>query len=225
MTLVWITRTEPAATVTAAKVAALGFMPRVDPLLSVDTLNPDINPTAFDDLIVTSPNGLEAFCAQHNARDHTVWAVGDTTAEAARRAGFATVHSASGDAGDLLDLLKTADPTRRYLYVSPETPARDLLSNLDGYDVTRAIFYRTVERKAGVTVTDLTHVLLHSPRAATLAAPYLRDATLTVICISDNTARALRESLNLVTGNLPPAGLNIRVAATPDEAAMLDLLT
>ncbi|ESQ77781.1 uroporphyrinogen-III synthase [Asticcacaulis sp. YBE204] len=225
MTLVWITRTEPAATVTAAKVAALGFVPLVDPLLTVKALKPDLDPKAFDDLIVTSPNGLDAFCAQHSDHRHTVWAVGDTTAEAARRAGFIHVHSAQGDAGDLLELLKTADPTRRYLYVSPETPARDLLSDLGGYDVTRAVFYRTVERRANAPINDLTHVLLHSPRAAALAAPYLRDATLTVICISDNTARALRESLNLVTGNLPSAGLNIRVAATPDEAAMLDLLT
>lgn len=221
--LIWITRTEPQASVTASRLEARGLTALVDPLLAVERLSPDIEASAFTHLIVTSLNGLEAFCAQHPQRHHTVWAVGDATAEAAHTAGFAQVHSASGNVEDLCALVSARAPEEPLLWLKPETAARDLITALPGRNLTAACYYRTVIREAGVArarLSDITHILLYSPRAAQACAPYLAGETATVLCLSEAVAVRLREHLNFA-GNLPPVGLNIEVAASPDEEALL----
>jgi len=225
--LIWITRTEPQASVTAARVQARGLTALVDPLLAVERLSPAIEAGAYAHLIVTSLNGLDAFCAQHSERYHTVWAVGDATANAARKAGFSAVRSASGDVDALTALLTAQAPEGPLLWLKPESPARDLIAALPGLDLTAACYYRTVVRDAPLArahLSDITHILLHSPRAAEACAPYLSaplpGRTATVLCLSGAVAARLREHLNF-TGNLPYTGLNIEVAASPDEEALL----
>lgn len=221
--LIWITRTQPQAEVTAARVRERGFETLVDPLLTVENLTPAIDAARYDHIIATSINGLNSFTTQHVSRHQSVWAVGDATADAAREAGFTRVHSAAGDAGDLIALLRAIGPEGPILYLRPETPAQDLMRALSSLDITPAIYYRTVVRdapEARARMAGITHVLLHSPRAAEACAPYLVTSEATVICISGATAQRLREHLNF-TGNLPSAGLNIEVAASPDEEALL----
>ncbi|UDF04150.1 uroporphyrinogen-III synthase [Asticcacaulis sp. AND118] len=221
--LIWITRTQPQAEATAARVRERGFETLVDPLLAVENLTPAIDAARYDHIIATSINGLSSFTTQHVSRHQSVWAVGDATADAARQAGFTRVHSAAGDAKDLIALLRAIGPEGPILYLRPEIPAQDLMRALSSLDITPAIYYRTVGRdapEARVRLNDITHVLLHSPRAAEACAPYLTASEATVICISEATAQRLREHLNF-TGNLPSAGLNIEVAASPDEEALL----
>jgi uroporphyrinogen-III synthase len=103
-TLVLVTRPEPGASATAARLRAMGFAPLIAPLLTIAPL-----PAAWP-----SPQGLCAIvvASQHAVpslpRSHhrvPLFAVGDATAEVARQCGFSRVNSAEGDAAALAALV------------------------------------------------------------------------------------------------------------------------
>lgn len=235
MTLYWISRTLPAAETTAHKLKALGHESLIDPVLVVELLSPSFDTTGLTDIIFTSPNGVTAFCARHTIRALTVWAVGTATAEAARSAGFQHIHDANGDGGDLSRLIvQTGDPKGHYLYAGPETPARDIAGALKqaGFRFTQVPFYRTVARPPEAALhrlRDISHILIHSPRAATLVGEALKGKalpdSLRVICISEaaalSFAKALHVGLDLGTGNLSGLGIHIDIADHPSETSML----
>src|SRR5215469_4343250 len=89
---IWVTRAEPGASATAARVRALGLAPIVQPLLAMRPLAD----TAIDladaaALAFTSANAVAALAALSSERTLRVFTVGDTTAAAAQAAGFAHV--------------------------------------------------------------------------------------------------------------------------------------
>ena len=88
---VWITRARPGAEATAAKVAALGFTPVVDPLLEVAPIAASIDLAGVAALAFTSVNGVRAFSALSDVRSSPVFAVGDAAAkpDAQRLASYA----------------------------------------------------------------------------------------------------------------------------------------
>ncbi|WP_140985802.1 uroporphyrinogen-III synthase [Asticcacaulis tiandongensis] len=236
MMLYWISRTLPAAETTAEKLKARGYASLTDPVLVVEPIAAAVDVSDFTDIIFTSPNGVTAFCARHTIRALTVWAVGTATAEAARSAGFQHIHDANGDGGDLSRLIiKTGNPAGHYLYAGPETPARDIAGALAeaGFRFMQIPFYRTVARQPETALQrlgDISHVLIHSPRAATLIGQALMDKplsnTLRVICISEaaalNFAKGLQRSLDLSTGNISGLGIHIDIADHPSETSMLE---
>ena len=100
---IWVTRAQPGADRTAARLTALGYHPVVAPVLT-------IRPVAFTPpaperiaaFAFTSANGVAAFAGFAPAfRAHPVFTVGAATADAARSAGFAQIQSADGDASAL----------------------------------------------------------------------------------------------------------------------------
>ena len=116
---VWITRAEPGASRTAARLRDMGCEPLIQPLLAVEPLTPPLpDLDRFAALAFTSANGVAAFAALTPRRDRPVFAVGEATAGAAREAGFVAVRSADGDLTDLagdLPLPETAvDAIQRY---------------------------------------------------------------------------------------------------------------
>jgi uroporphyrinogen-III synthase len=96
---VLITRPLEEAARTAALVEARGFVPLVAPLLAVRQFFPAL-PQAVQAVLVTSGNALTGL----KVAGAPLLTVGDATAERARAAGFANVHSASGDATALAAL-------------------------------------------------------------------------------------------------------------------------
>ena len=94
---VLITRPEPMASETAARAASLGFRPVIAPMLEIRpvpvTLPP---PQTIQAVLVTSAVAIDVIPPAYHVKP--LLAVGDATADAARRAGFQTVHSASADA-------------------------------------------------------------------------------------------------------------------------------
>jgi uroporphyrinogen-III synthase len=101
---VLITRPEPGARETAARVALRGFSPILAPVLRIHTLPARLPPAAtLGALLVTSGNAVAPLPRAHHVVP--LFAVGDATAERARAAGFATVHSAAGDAAALAALV------------------------------------------------------------------------------------------------------------------------
>ena len=216
---VWITRARPGAERTAERLRGLGLTPVIAPLLVVEPLQPALpDLDAYDGLVFTSPNGVDAFAALTPQRDRPVLAVGDATADAARRIGFQDVRSAAGDLTDLARLIAALPGAPRLLAALAETPAGDLVdavaraggeANIESVSV-----YRTVET-APAPPDAFDAVLIHSPRAGRRLAA-LRPSGLEragIVCISAAAAAPLA-ALGFATTH----------AAAPDEAAMMTAL-
>ncbi|MFY0400237.1 uroporphyrinogen-III synthase [Brevundimonas naejangsanensis] len=218
---VWVTRAEPGAARTADRLTALGFTPLVVPLLTLaplpGALDAAPDPAAVAVLALTSPNGVEAFAPLiPRFRDHPVFAVGDATAEAARAAGFTDVRSAAGDIHALARLIAAEAPPGPLLAPGAREPAGDLPALLPDRPVQRLPVYAAFETHAPAPAT-FDAVMLHSPRAArALAADLPRAASSgrIAICISEAAATPLH----------PFDFAQIRIAAAPDEPAMLSAL-
>ena len=209
-----MTRTEPGASGTAARLAALGFEPLIAPVLAVRALvQPAPDLTGFTALAFTSPNGVAAFAALTPDRSLPVFAVGDATAERARQAGFRTVASAAGALPDLARMI-AGEATGRVLVPGAREPAGDLDARLDGAVGTVILpVYETTE--TGVAPPeDFQAVLAHSPRAATAIAGALgRTGGANRLAVAISAAAATP---------LAAAGFaEIRTAEAPTDAAVL----
>src|SRR5262249_48258458 len=111
MLRVAITRAQPEAEKTAAHVRARGGEAVLAPLLSIEPRPFELSAAGAQALLFTSSNGVHAFAAQATQRDIAAFAVGESTAAAARAAGFAEVRAAGGDVAALAQLVQAAlDP-------------------------------------------------------------------------------------------------------------------
>jgi uroporphyrinogen-III synthase len=211
----WITRTRPAARDTADRLAALGHDPVIAPLLAVRVLAGESPVPAHASLAFTSRNAVAAWAGLSSDRALAVFCVGDATAEAARAVGFTDVHSASGDAGALAALIRDAAPGP-VLIPGPTRPAADLAA-LVGPDVPvqpRAV-YETVEAEIAAP-SPIDGILFHSARAAgAFARSHAASAP-------GRIAFALSEAVAEPLLSLGFA--EVRIAARPDEDALLDTL-
>lgn len=97
-----ITRPEPAAAETAARVAALGFRPVLAPAL-VLAPRPASLPAAVQAVVITSPAAARALPPALSSLP--LFATGPASAEAARAAGFLRAEGAEGDAVSLARLV------------------------------------------------------------------------------------------------------------------------
>ena len=142
-----------------------------------------------------------------------MFTVGDATAEAASAAGFASVRSAAGALGDLARLL-AAEAPGPVLAPGALQPSGDLPALLEGRLEVRVLpVYEAVETGAAAPAA-FDAVLVHSPRAGRALAALGPFGGQTAIAISDAAAAALDGA----------AGLQIRIAARPDEAALFEAL-
>lgn len=227
---IWITRAEPGASATAARVRALGLEPIVQPLLAVRSLaDAAIDLAGAAALAFTSANAVAAFAALSSERRLPVFTVGDATAAAARAAGFADVTSASGDAGALAATLTAHARDLRGVIVYPAAvrPARDLAALVAetgvasaGLTLREVAVYETVDIPPSDAfirrLPDLDGVLIHSARAAVALADILAAHPaphLVAYALSAQAARPLASGLR-----------RIHTAAAPNEAALLDSL-
>ncbi|HEY3814434.1 MAG TPA: uroporphyrinogen-III synthase [Caulobacteraceae bacterium] len=209
---VWVTRTQPGADATAARLRDLGHQPIVSPVLEVRRLKTTIDLDGVDALAFTSRNGVEAFSVLTNdGRALPVFAVGQATADAARACGFANVRSANGDVEALAALIASERPGV-VLHPTAREPAGEL-------GVRSVAVYETVPVEptdALARLKSIDAVLVHSPlaarRLAALVAP--AQASPQFLCISQAAAAPLRAA----------GHEKVRSAPFPDEAALLKLL-
>src|SRR6186713_1573586 len=103
---VLVTRPLPDGERTAATLRARGYDVMVAPLMTVKPVAADL-PGNWAAVIITSANAIRALSQQQLATltKLPLYAVGARSAEVARDAGFKDVHSADGDAGDLMRLI------------------------------------------------------------------------------------------------------------------------
>jgi uroporphyrinogen-III synthase len=134
-----VTRPEPEAADTAARLRALDIDPTVCPLLTFEALRPGLpEPRGFAAIALTSAYALRAL-EQRGALNGYLplkaYAVGERTAAYARAVGFREVTSAGGSLSDLAELLAHAGLEGPVFYPTARQPAGDLAKSLAPYGV------------------------------------------------------------------------------------------
>ena len=228
-----VTRPEPDGERTAQALRARGHAVVLAPLLHPETIAFVLPDQRFSAVVLTSANAARAI-AEHPGRAQltalTAFTVGRRTAEAARAVGFRDVRSADGDKRDLVDLLRADLPRMQssdrapLLYLAGEDRAGDLAAG--GLPVHTAVVYRALKAArfpppvaAALAQREIDGVLHFS----------LRTAEAYVACAQsagglDKALAPLHFCLSTrVAGPLVGAAY-IRIAARPDEAALLDLV-
>jgi uroporphyrinogen-III synthase len=228
---VLITRPEPGAGETAARITALGLRPIIAPLLMIAPRRANLPPSArVQAIVATSRNAIPALPASH--RHLPLFAVGAATARHASAAGFEQVTSADANADALTALLAQACDREAgsLLLVTGQDQGTALASELRarGFRVVRRVAYASVP----VTVLpdsvhrafaggNLSAALFFSAETARTCVRLLQAARLdhTVATVA---ALAIGPSTAVALQRLP--WRRIRVAAQPNQDAMLALL-
>ncbi|SHO64280.1 uroporphyrinogen-III synthase [Pseudoxanthobacter soli DSM 19599] len=230
-----LTRPEPQAAQTRRRLEALGHTVISSPMLAlVQEPPPAIACEGIGAVAFTSRAAVEAAAGLPSLpllRALPAFAVGDATAKAAARAGFAEVASAAGDVEDLARLIALRHPPERglVLHLAGRDRAGDLGALLApaGIAVHVAVLYRSEpaaelspEAVAAIAAGSVDAVLVYSPRTAAAFVAALgraglaeRLADLPVIAISAAAAAPL------------DGARRVAIAPHPDEAGMFAALT
>ena len=134
-----VTRPDPDAGETAARLAALDIEAALCPLLSHQTLPTSLpDPTGFAAVGLTSANALRALEERGVLDQFTslpAYTVGDRTAALAEEMGFRFVQSAGGALSDLVDLLAHARLSGPVFYPTGRHQSGDLAKSLAPFGV------------------------------------------------------------------------------------------
>jgi uroporphyrinogen-III synthase len=230
-----VTRPEADAERTATALRNSGHEAIVAPLLKIETVAADLGTGPWDAIVMTSANSCRA-SANHPRRgelvSRPVFVIGRQNAEAARAAGFTDITSADGDGKDLARLLvaRFSARDRRLLYLAGEDRAADLAADVASVGVLMktVVIYRAVKAsefpppvRDALKAGHIDGVLHFSRRTAEAFLSCARAAALLDqalepfhYCLSPQVARPL----------LQAGSATVRVAARPDETALVDLV-
>jgi uroporphyrinogen-III synthase len=232
---VLVTRPYPDNEATARALRERGFKVVLAPMLRFERV--PLEEALEADLagvIVTSANALRAVEAELAALAAVpLFAVGQHTADEARRLGFAKVISADGDAAKLRQRVRKefrGKEATKLLYLAGADLSRDLAGDLgaDGFEVITRTTYRMValsglsrETREAFAANEVEAVLHYSQRSArafleAARADGVEISALAVpqCCISANVAAILHEA----------GAVRVLSAASPDEKALLGAL-
>src|SRR4030081_3122722 len=237
---VLVTRPHPDDEATAASLRARGHQVLLAPMLRFE-------PVAFHDdadarygaVVVTSANalrGIESHLKGHRLLELPLFAVGEHTADAARRAGFSCVISAKGDAGSLRDCVLASVQAKRLkkastlLYLAGADLAHDLAGELGEHGfrvVTQTTYkmspvsslpYEVCDAFAANRIEAVLHYSLRSAPAfldaARAGGVEISALAIPQCCISAAVASVVRDA----------GATQVMVAASPDENALFGAL-
>lgn len=174
---VLITRPEPQAAQTSAKLLDAGFTVFSEPCQVVKGIEAVLQ--SAEGYIITSRNGVEYGLKHVADKDAIIFTVGEKTAEAAEALGFNVIFAADGDAESLIEVILS-----RWLHeygslvhlsgAEVSTDVSALLSAI-GYKAERVVVYEaaTLAEPSKATVDAIKNskidaVLFYSARAATI---------------------------------------------------------
>lgn len=235
-----VTRPEPGAAETAARVAALGWRPVLAPALVLAPRAALARLPRCQAILLTSRAAARALTPQAFRSPGPcplVIAVGAATAAEAEARGFPVVEAAPG--GDAASLAAHVAATRRpadgpLLLAVGAGYARDLEAALRarGFRVLRRVVYAArpatslpEPARAALAGSQVRAALFLSPRSAACAISMLRGAglggsvgSIEALCISERVARAAADAA------APLRWQATRVAPRPNQEAVLQLL-
>jgi uroporphyrinogen-III synthase len=230
-----VTRPQPDAERSAAALRARGHATVVAPLLRIETVDGvEIGSGPWTAILVTSANAAAAV-ARHRRfpelKNLPVLAVGERSAQAMRDMGFADVISAGGGMGELTRLA-AGRLTRgaRLLYLAGAERSGDLAGDLAArnFAVQTVVIYRALAAEAlppaaaealAAGIDGVLHFSKRSAEAyvkAAQAAGFIDSGINNPVhfCLSAQVAEPLIQA----------GAAKVRVAASPDEAALLALI-
>lgn len=221
-----VTRSEPGASETAARLEAAGYEAVVEPLFAIVPIAAQL--PDFDALAFTSANGVRRFAALSPRRDAAVFCVGARTAMVARELGFQDVTSADGDVVALGDLIaERLSLGARLLHAGNEDARGDLTGRLSSSGIVAsfvALFRAEPVATPGPALARhlagepaIAAVLVHSPRGGDIVAGMIRasasPASVDVAAISAAAAAPMEG-----------VARRIVIAETPNETSLISAL-
>ena len=232
MTRMLVTRPEPDAQSSLARLQALGIEGVVAPVMERVGLDVSLPPAnGFAAVVLTSANAVRTLVERGVVADYVhlpVLAVGDRTARDAAAAGFARVSSAAGDFADLVNAIGLSGLKGPLFYPTGKHQSADLGKALApmGVMVATAKIYDMVAIPAlppailaALGDGRIDAVLVYSRRTAEIFAQLAQSLERTqrqrlgMLCLSEAVAEPLLE-----------AHFNrISLADRPDEEAMMAL--
>jgi uroporphyrinogen-III synthase len=229
-----ITRPHEDGERTAVTLRARGHTVMLAPLLRIEPVAAEFGPGPFAAVLTTSANAARAIAAHgriEELRRLPLYTVGRRSAEAAQAAGFTTLHSADGDAQDLIGMVarELAGAGASLLYLAGEERSVDLEAELarHGLKIRTAVVYRAAtserlppEAEQALAAGELDGVLHYSRRSAEtfvrcVAVAGLRERAVALMhfCLSAQVAAPLCA-----------VAMRVHVAPRPEEEALLDLV-
>lgn len=226
-----ITRPAEKAEKTARMVAVAGFKPFSAPMLEIvpvagNPLPDDL--TAYEGLVLTSPNAVRVLANMTTDRQARLYAVGQDTAAEAKEQGWTDIVSANGTGEDLAALLQREQAQERpFLHLSGRHVSYDFEDD-QRIKAERRVIYDAIKTN---TLTpdclrlikdrNVRAILFYSARTAenfeTLAGTYgLTDclSSIKALCIGKRVVNSLRNEL----------WQDVHCARTPDSDGMSALL-
>ncbi|MBS7810646.1 uroporphyrinogen-III synthase [Roseococcus pinisoli] len=223
---VLVTRPEPDAAETAARLATLGWRPVLAPALVLSSRH--FRPLRAQALLLTSRAAARAL----SPWDIPVLAVGEATAEAARERGFTQVFAADGDAVAMVAFCaERLDPKAGPLLLAiGEGYSIELAAALraQGFRVVRRVVYAAEESIEfpnealdALRNHEVSHALFFSPRSARCSVRHLTACGLSE-ALRGVEAIAISPRVAAVLEGLP--WRSVRTATRPDQDHILELL-
>lgn len=231
-----LTRPRPESRALAAALEAHGIDSLIEPMLTIRLdVGTRFDPAGVQAILLTSANGARALAAAADqaAKRLPVLAVGQATAEAARRGGFEKVESANGDVVDLAAFAaaRLRPEAGRLVHVAGRVSAGCLAGRLRaaGFAAARVPLYEAVPVRAlspsarhALEGRTLAGVALFSPRTAALLAKLVRETGL-ASRVGTMTAFCLSNAVAAVAAALP--WRRVAVADAPRQDALVARVT
>ncbi len=172
--------------------------------MQTNYLNPEINLSIYDFVIVTSKRSIEALIHfEYQLQDIKAFCVGQKTAEYAQKSGMIVEHTSQGYAKNLIEEIAKKIEGRRGLYLRPQTVANNFIMDfVDAGKMDAAVCYETLCSEDKVFTLNRPSVLLFA--APSQVECFLKHDQFTqedsVVVIGQTTAEALPKE---VTYHLP----------------------
>ncbi|SLN62928.1 uroporphyrinogen-III synthase [Roseovarius albus] len=179
------------------------------PAMRMEFLSPQVKWVSINTLVFTSHVAVQAFAALTDDRAFACYAVGSTTATAARAIGLDPVDC-KGDAAELVKVLLAARPQLPALYLRGEHVSEDIAAKLD---------------QSGITVQSAIVYRQHAKRLTSEAKDLLQSANPVIVpLMSARSSRLLFDQAN-PAAQIYPVAISNKVAATVPEAYSAQLRT
>lgn len=230
MSTVLITRPIDEATPTAEKLEALGHRVVIAPMLKVEPVSFEI-PDDGRSIIITSKNGARMGLVNIGNKGRPIFAVGEKTADEARKLGFTNVTVGPGTARQMIPMLLECGlaEKRKYTYLCGNNLSyniSDVLSG-EGIDAENTVTYQTRGQRGlsmgvqeALDAGEVDIALFYSPRTATIFEEVVADygrsdwlRKMDALCLSTRVAE-----------NLLGPWRSKEYAVIPTEKAMFSML-
>ncbi|MEQ9316052.1 MAG: uroporphyrinogen-III synthase [Henriciella sp.] len=225
-----ITRAEPGASQTAARLKEMGLTAILSPAIELgarDEALPDL--AQYSGLIFTSANGVRFFAEASENRDLPAWCVGPATASEAVREAFSPVHQSSGDAHDLAHFIAhhwSAEKPKRLLHIA-NAAAKGIVKEAlgkEGFEVDFVPLYEaqpaaelSPDALAALGSGAPAFCLIHSRKGAEAFLALAKSLDLAKTFIVTISQQAAEPFQDIRTGG-------ISISGHPDEDHLLNLL-